>query len=256
MTTFAFIQARMGSSRLPGKVIKPLAGKPVILHIVERLRLSQKLDKIVVLTSTNEENIPLVDLLKAHNIPVFQGDEDNVLKRFQDALVAYPCDYVVRITGDSPLVDATICDNLIESFKHQSADYAYLSERFAEGVDCEVIDAARLAELECAQLRPSELEHVTLHFYDNSANQYVVVKMENSCDDSHYRYTLDTIEDWQVIDAFYIANENPVAMSYSDVKAFFDNNPEIKALNQHIVRNEGLAISLEQDKSGGHSESI
>ncbi|MDE3271741.1 glycosyltransferase family protein [Pseudoalteromonas sp. G4] len=251
MSVLAFIQARMGSSRLPGKVMKCLNGKPVIIHIVERLKLCRKIDGIVVLTSINPENIPLIDCLKAYGVDVFAGDEENVLERFQSALALYPADVIVRITGDSPLVDPSICDQLIDAYFHENVDYAYLSERFAEGVDCEVINAQELKKLNSSTLRPSEQEHVTLHFYENNDKNYRCLEMKNIQDDSHYRYTLDSSEDWQVIEAFYQANPNVKEMDYQSVKSFFDNHPEIKSINKHIERNEGLAISLLQESEIG-----
>lgn len=254
MSTTAFIQARMGSSRLPGKVMKSLNGLPVIMHIVQRLEKCKRIDNIVVLTSTNPENKPLVECLRSQGVAVFQGDEVNVLSRFQAALQHYPCDTIVRITGDSPLLDAEICDQLIDTFNSQAADYAYLSEQFAEGVDCEVVKANLLARLDMAKLRPSEQEHVTLHFYENNDHQFNCVELANTQDDSHYRYTLDTLEDWQVIAHLYQSNKDIANMDYAAVKAYFDRHPEVKAINQHITRNEGLAISLQQEKSGSLNE--
>ncbi|WP_372766431.1 cytidylyltransferase domain-containing protein [Pseudoalteromonas sp.] len=255
MKVLAFVQARMGSTRLPGKVMKSLNDKPVIIHIVERLRLSQNIDDIVVLTSTNPENKELIECLQAYGVKVFAGDEENVLARFQAALLLYPADAIVRITGDSPLVDPIICDQLIDAFYQERADYAYLSEWFAEGVDCEVISAQKLKQLDSHSLRPSEQEHVTLHFYENNDGKFQCIEMKNQQDDSHYRYTLDSFEDWQVIEALYQANHNVREMNYQSVKSFFDQHPEIKSLNQHIERNQGLAISLLQESEfGGGSE--
>ncbi|AIY64952.1 cytidylyltransferase domain-containing protein [Pseudoalteromonas piratica] len=254
MGTTAFIQARMGSSRLPGKVMKPLNGQPVIRHIVSRLESCKYIDKIVVLTSTNPENKVLVDYLTAEGISVFQGDENNVLARFQAALQHYQCDTVLRITGDSPLLDFEICDQLIHYFNLHGADYAYLSEQFAEGVDCEVVKASLLAKLDLAKLRPSEQEHVTLHFYENKENRFHCVELPNTQDDSHYRFTLDTQEDWQVVEAVYQRNSNINNMDYAAVKTYFDQHPEIKVINQHVVRNEGLAISLAQELTGNLNE--
>jgi spore coat polysaccharide biosynthesis protein SpsF len=244
----AFIQARMGSSRLPGKVLKELNGIPVILHIVMRLKQSRYIDNIVLLTSFNEENDELVKLAKHHNINVFRGSEDNVLARFQQASQAYPSDHIVRITGDSPFVDVGVCDLLLQTYFEKQVDYAFLSEQFAEGVDCEVFKTSVLSSLNTAALRESEREHVTLHFYENKLNQFSTYEMQNTTDDSSYRFTLDTPEDWQVIEELARFTNDTVNINYQNIKNILDAYPHIKQINSQVIRNEGLAISLQNEQ--------
>jgi spore coat polysaccharide biosynthesis protein SpsF len=244
----AFIQARMGSSRLPGKVLKELNGIPVILHIVMRLKQSRYIDNIVLLTSFNEENDELVKLAKHHNINVFRGSEDNVLARFQQASQVYPSDHIVRITGDSPFVDVGVCDLLLQTYFEKQVDYAFLSEQFAEGVDCEVFKTSVLSSLDTAALRESEREHVTLHFYENKLNQFSTYEMQNTTDDSSYRFTLDTPEDWQVIEELARFTNDTVNINYQNIKNILDAYPHIKQINSQVIRNEGLAISLQNEQ--------
>lgn len=240
----AFIQARMGSSRLPGKVLKNLNGKPVIIHLVQRLRQAKCFHKIVLLTSTNSENDELCAIAQREGILIYRGPEDNVLKRFQLAAELFPCDYIMRLTGDSPFVEPSICEQLYLELLSKNADYAYLSEHYAEGVDCEVFKTAILTPLDTLSLRPSELEHVTLHFYENNHGKYNVVEMQSNSDDSHYRFTLDTPEDWQVVKAISLAEKGSIRLTYAEIKLFLDSHPEVKKINSRIIRNEGLAISL------------
>lgn len=244
----AFIQARMGSSRLPGKVLKELNGIPVILHIVMRLKQSRYIDNIVLLTSFNEENDELVKLAKHHNINVFRGSEENVLARFQQASQVYPSDHIVRITGDSPFVDVGVCDLLLQTYFEKQVDYAFLSEQFAEGVDCEVFKTSVLSSLDTAALRESEREHVTLHFYENKLNQFSTYEMQNTTDDSSYRFTLDTPEDWQVIKELARFTNDTVNINYQNIKNILDAYPHIKQINSQVIRNEGLAISLQNEQ--------
>ncbi|WP_209326988.1 cytidylyltransferase domain-containing protein [Pseudoalteromonas sp. PA2MD11] len=246
----AFIQARMGSSRLPNKVLKEINGRPVIVHVVERLKKASCIDDIVLLTSTNQENDELCLVAKEHKIKYFRGPEENVLQRFQLATEQYPCEFVMRITGDTPFVEAEICDRLCFKVIDEHAQYGFLSEMFAEGVDCEVVETSALKGLALQTLRPSELEHVTLHFYENKEQQYQVIEMINDTDDSHYRFTLDTQEDWQVIDALADAHDDTLNVTYKQIKEFLDDHPEIKAINAQVIRNEGLLISLKHEQQG------
>ncbi|MDC3188717.1 NTP transferase domain-containing protein [Pseudoalteromonas elyakovii] len=244
----AFIQARMGSSRLPNKVLKNINGRPVIVQVVERLKKAACIDDTVLLTSTNQENDELCLVAKEHGIKYFRGPEENVLQRFQLATELYPCEFVIRITGDTPFVDADICERLCTKVIDENAQYGFLSEMFAEGVDCEVVETKALKGLVLEALRPSELEHVTLHLYENKEQQYRVIELNNDTDDSHYRFTLDTPEDWQVINAIADANDDTLNVTYQQIKAFLDSHPEVKAINAQIVRNEGLLISLKNEQ--------
>ena len=137
--TIAFVQARMSSTRLPKKVLREINGIPVIEHLICRLEKSSYIDQVVVLTSINSENDELVSFLERRGVAYFRGSEDNVLSRFVDALNIYKADNIVRITGDSPFICPEICDALIEQFFDTGADYAYLDERFAEGVDLNLL---------------------------------------------------------------------------------------------------------------------
>lgn len=246
----AFVQARMGSSRLPGKVMKRLNNMSVVEHLVYRINKSQFIDDVVVLTSTAQENDEFESHLIERNIKVFRGSEEDVLGRFAQALSYHPARYIVRLTGDSPFIDWHICDDLIDKVINGRYDYGYLSERFAEGVDCEVVRSDILRTLNHQTLRPSEREHVTLHLYENSENNYYVFELTNERDDASFRFTLDNEEDWQVVKAIAESQTNSQDLTYEQIKTFLIAHPEVVALNSHIQRNEGLALSIE--KEGSH----
>lgn len=248
--TLAFIQARMASTRLPNKILKKINGVSVIEHLISRLKQSLLIDDIVVLTSNNIENQPLCDALEAEGIQFFRGSENDVLKRFYLANQHYQAENIVRITADSPFICPEIIDELIEEFDKKGAQYAFLSERFAEGVDCEIIKAKTLNKIAKKAELASEREHVTLYIF-NHLEEFKVIELQNETDDSKYRFTLDTFEDWQVIEkmAEYFAKGSTKA-TYQDIKLYFDTHPDVFLINNHVIRNEGLAISLlkEQEK--------
>lgn len=244
----AVIQARMGSSRLPNKVMKEVDNKPIIGYLIERLSLSKHIDKIVLATSTAQENDGLVEYVESLEVDVFRGDEEDVLSRFQQVAKIYNATDIVRITGDSPLLDPEICDNLITYYLQKKLDYAFLSERFCEGVDCEVVSSNALFKLEDYALKPSHHEHVTLYIYQHP-ELFDFSFLENSSDDAKYRFTVDNKEDLFVV-THVLQDMNKTNCFYSTqkVKSFLDENPEISNVNSHIIRNEGLATSLNSEK--------
>jgi len=253
--TVAIVQARVGSSRLPGKVLAKINGHPLIHYLLVRLSQSKLIDEIVVATSTNPENDELCQVVTTLGYAVFRGDEDDVLQRINQAAVKFDAQHIVRITGDSPLLDAKICDQLINYYFVKQVDYAYLSADFCEGVDCEVISAVALMLSAKQAKKMSEREHVTLFAY-NHPELFTMTQLKNSQDDSSYRFTVDSGEDLklvtQVISA-HLKHENNSnieqinSLSTEKIKVFLDNNPQIKAQNSKIVRNQGLAKSLAED---------
>lgn len=245
--TLAFVQARMGSSRLPGKVMLPLGDVPVVMHVVKRLRDCRLIDDVVVVTSRNPENDAMVDYLVQQGICVFRGDEANVFERFTDALGQFPCDHIVRVTADTPFIDPALCDQLMAAFLKAQADYAYLDESFAEGVDCEVMKSSALLDSRAYITLPSEREHVTQVFF-NHEDKFEVLAVKNTVDDSHYRFTLDCHDDWSVIQAIAdAAEQGSLSINYQEIKHYLDNTPSVKGLNASIIRNEGLLNSLKMD---------
>jgi len=243
----AIIQARMGSSRLPNKVMQKIAHRPMIDYLLTRLSNSKHIKKIILATSTNEENNTLAHFVQQQGYTVFRGDENNVLQRFYDTATLYDAGHIIRITGDSPLIDPHICDRLIEKYFADKADYAYLTEDFCEGVDCEVFSKNALFQAYKRANLESELEHVTLYFH-NHADEFNITTLTNKTDDSHYRFTVDNEEDamlvtniieYHIKDIEYLTTEK--------IKEYLDNNPKIKTINNHIIRNEGLLKSLQKD---------
>jgi spore coat polysaccharide biosynthesis protein SpsF len=256
--TLAIIQARMGSTRLPGKVMQKIGlyNQPLIGLLIKRLVKTKAIDEIVLATSKNHENDPLCEYVSSLGYAVFRGDENDVLQRFYEAAITHNGDTIVRITGDSPLIDPQICDQLIKYHHDNLADYSYLSERFCEGVDCEVINMNSLTKIYKEAVKPSEREHVTLYAYNNP-DKFVCQKLNNQTDDSQFRFTVDNFEDAQVVEHIINHFSNNVEdINTEQIKQLLIENPQISALNKNIIRNEGLLKSLAAEQSNTKNKSI
>jgi spore coat polysaccharide biosynthesis protein SpsF len=252
----AIVQARMASSRLPGKVMKKINGKPLIYYLLTRLEQSKYIQDIVVATSTNKENDLLCDYIRDIGFLVVRGSEDDVLKRFVDASHVCSNDTLLRITGDTPLVDPDVVDLLIEYFNENNADYAYLSLNFAEGVDCEVITNDALLFSHNNAIKKSEREHVTLHIYGQS-DRFKIVEMNNSQDHSEFRFTVDDEKDFQVVTSIINHFKDQYrTIRTADIIEFLAANPTIKKLNESTIRNEGLAKSLRLDEQSNRKNCL
>jgi spore coat polysaccharide biosynthesis protein SpsF (cytidylyltransferase family) len=245
----AIVQARMGSSRCEGKVMKKVLGKPLIGYLLGRLKFSKYIDRVVLATSVDKRNDLMCEYVHSLGFDVFRGDEDDVLNRYYQAAVLYKADDVVRITGDCPLIDIEICDKLFRVYLREKVDYAHLSQRFAEGLDCEIFSFRCLETAWKNAKMKSEREHVTLYL-NNNLDRFNKKIIDNDTDDSKYRITVDEPEDFEVVKAVIEAlyKEGTEPFSSQEVKRFLDNNPQIYEKNAHITRNEGLIISLQNDK--------
>jgi len=244
----AIIQARMTSTRLPGKVLMEVMGRPLLSYQIERLRFSNRIDKIVVATTENTEDEKIVALANLEGLKSFCGSEDDVLDRYYHAATGSKAQNIMRLTADCPLIDPSLLDRMIEAFFVKEADYIYPSSKFAEGTDSEVFTFGALEKAyKSARLR-SEREHLTRYFHNNP-QLFKIVKLENETDDSKYRFTVDEKEDFSVvnriIESLYGGKDN--VFGVQEIKQFLDEHPEIIKMNSHVVRNEGLLKSLKDD---------
>ncbi len=243
--TSAFIQARMSSSRFPGKVIEPLDGLPLIVYMVQRARRAARLDEVVVLTSTDPSDDPLVAVLKAHGLPCFRGDLHDVLRRYAAAAAAHGSDEVVRLTGDCPLIDPAVIDRVVAARRHAGADYGSNIDppTFPDGLDVECFTRAALDRADREAAQAPEREHVTLWMRSDAAGlRRTVVRAPADC--SHLRLTVDYPDDLVAVRRLVAAvGANPLPDLYDLLRALAAQ-PEILLLNPH-ARNEGLTKSLE-----------
>jgi len=198
----AIVQARMGSTRLPGKVLKKILGKTVLEHIIERLNYAEKINQIIVATSTIKENDPIDRLARMKGISCFRGDEDDVLNRFYRAALQYKGDIVVRITGDCPLVDPFVVDKIIDYHLSHGGDYTSntIKRTFPRGIVAEVFTFDVLKRLCQMELDPAYREHVTQYIIHNPENFKInSFTQEEIPFDTNWRWVLDTQADYEFI---------------------------------------------------------
>jgi spore coat polysaccharide biosynthesis protein SpsF (cytidylyltransferase family) len=244
------IQARMGSKRLPGKVLLEVGSIPMLHYQVNRVQQSQGLDTIVVATSTHGENDRIEALCKEIGVACFRGSEEDVLDRFYQCSRLYSDhDVIMRLTGDCPLVDPHIIDDTILLFQKGGYDYVQSTQleggKFPDGMDVELFTSALLHEAAKEASLPSEREHVTQ--YMNNSSHVKKGALGAPQDFSHIRLTVDEPEDLEVI-RFLIDHSSPHA-TYLDYVATLANRPEIAKINMHIEKNEGLKRSLSSDNA-------
>ena len=234
----AIIQARLGSTRLPGKVLMNLNGKPLIQRIISRLHYCKQIYNIILATTTNPIDDKLVDWCKKNDIPCFRGDENNVLKRYFDAATAYNADIIVRITADDPFKDPKIIDSVIDLLKNNKLDFAFNNSppSFPEGLDTEVFTYLALKQAYEANTTDFEKEHVTQYFYHNPGK----FKMKNFAyeeDISFMRLTVDTKQDFDLAEKIYEDLSPEGQMFYlSDIISLFKKKPYLLELNKGVKR--------------------
>ena len=231
MTAVAIIQARMTSTRLPGKVLADVAGRPLLAFMLARVRCARRLDAIWVATTTNAADDPVVALCESLAVPAFRGDEHDVLGRYTGAARAAGADTVVRLTADCPMIDPALIDQAIEMFA--DGGYDYLSNAihltYPDGLDVEVFTAEALAAADREAADPYHREHVTLYFrtgiyHDLAVGDYRVGHMTAPSDFSHLRWTVDTQEDLDQVRE--LIADLPEDFAWHDVLALLTREPE------------------------------
>lgn len=242
----AVIQARASSSRLPGKVLKPILGRPMLARQIERLQRCTRIDRLIVATSTDSSDDAVEAVALAVGVDVWRGSLDDVLERFLGAARAYGAADVVRLTGDCPLTDPEVVDAVIELYRSAAVDYAsnVAPPTYPDGLDVEVVSLAALERADREATRKPHREHVTLYIREHG-DQFRLANLAAEHDLSHLRWTVDNPEDFEFVEAVYrdLYPHNP-AFSTADILALFERHPELGHGNAHIARNEGLKASL------------
>lgn len=242
------IQARFGSSRLPGKVLLEVEGVALLEYEIKRVKQAKKIDKIVVATTDKKADNRIEKLCKKIQIDCFRGSEEDVLDRYYQCSLRYPkFGNIVRITGDCPLIDPVVIDRVISFFIKNKLDYASNIEKetFPDGMDVEIFRREVLNEVAQMAKLASQREHVTL--YIRNARKYRKGNLSSEHDFSHFRLTVDQREDYEVI-KFLIENSN-VYDGYMEYVSLLTKNPEIMMKNIKIKRNMGLAKSLKDEEA-------
>jgi spore coat polysaccharide biosynthesis protein SpsF len=200
------IQARMGSTRLPGKVLKDLKGKPIIWHVIERVKQSKLIDDVIIATTTSKQDNQIVEFCVDNNIKYYRGSEENVLERYYETAKHFDSDIVLRVTSDCPLIDPKVIDDILEFYLKNNYDLVtnagmdLANRTFPRGLDIEIFSIEILEKAYVNAKKKYELEHVSPYIYENKFDIYY---FKNQQDYSKYRLTLDTIEDYKLIEKIY-----------------------------------------------------
>ena len=242
------IQARMGSSRLPGKVLmKSGNGKSLLYYVINQLRYCSKVKNLVIATTTNQVDDEIEKFANNNSVNIFRGKEKDVLDRYFQCAKKYSFSTIVRITADCPLIDPQIVDKVIEQFFSGNYDFATntLIRTFPIGTDVEVFSFSALKRTWKSAQLPSEREHVTPHL--RNKGNFKTINVENDKNVSNLRLTVDRIEDFELIkEILNNISINPIHLE--DILELFSRKPELIEINKHINNNEGLDRSLKEDE--------
>jgi len=239
MSVNAIIQARCGSTRYPNKVFALIDGKPLLWHVVNRLKYAQKIDDIIVATTVSEKDDKIEQWCKENNIHCFRGSEENVLNRYYSASEAFPSDYVVRITADDPFKEPNVIDAVITKLIEEDYDHVTnnLPPSFPEGLDCEAFKKSALDRSEKEAETAFEREHVTQYIYHHP-EIFKIGNVSNGENLSYLRWTIDKDVDFEMVKAVY-THRNPAnkgILLMDEILDILKANPEIGNINSEVER--------------------
>lgn len=234
----AIIQARTGSARLPGKVLMNIAGRPMLWHLIERLKYSQKIDDIVLAIPDTKKNDELENFAKDNNVNYFRGSEEDVLSRYYEATKKFECDVIVRITSDCPLVDPKIVDKVVKKHLCSGADYTanILKRTYPKGLDVEVLNFKALEKSFEEAKGQRYREHVTLYIREHP-EKFKRVSVENKKDFSHFRWTVDEKEDLEFVREIYKRlHKREKIFLMAEIIKVLEKEPKLLEINENIRR--------------------
>lgn len=232
------IEARMKSSRLPGKVLLPVCGKPLLELMIERLRQVPELDGIVIATTADPSCQPIEELAKRVGVGCFRGSEDDVLDRVLRSAQSAQADLIVELTGDCPLIDPDLVSEVIREFRSRDVDYCanVLQRTHPRGMDVQVFPAKVLAQVAELTNNPSDREHVSIYIYTHPE----LFRLHNvtsslSPEDADLRLTVDTPDDFKLVSEIFqrLYPTNP-RFRLADILKLMREHPELRAINSHV----------------------
>ena len=239
----AIIQARMGSSRLPGKVLMPLDGKPMLKYQIERVIRAQTIDKLVVATTTLEQDDVIFNFCRSENIECYRGSVDDVLSRYHEAAVKFQAKNIIRLTADCPFSDPNLIDRVVNKFLSEKYDYLAntvppQTSCYPDGSDVEIFTMCALNKAYHHAVNPADREHVTFYFWKyQQAKNFNIGQFTRSVNDSRYRITVDYPEDYDLA--------KRLAQLISKAKVFGDLDFILQALKVNpdlsLISNKGVS---------------
>ncbi len=246
MQTTAIIQARMNSSRLPGKVLREIAGKPMLGWVVDRSRNAEHLDAVTVATTIDSSDDPVEEYCNAYSIPVYRGDQFDVLDRYYQAARKFGANVIVRITADCPLIDPDVIDQTLEQFFETGVDFAAnrlpppFTRTYPIGLDTEICTFSELERAWKEAVEPYEREHVMPYLYDVKG-RFRTLLVNYPVDYGSVRLTVDTPEDLEFIQQIIKRLNSKNEFNWLDVLALLEREPELALINsgvQHKTMND------------------
>jgi glutamate-1-semialdehyde aminotransferase/spore coat polysaccharide biosynthesis protein SpsF (cytidylyltransferase family)/predicted dehydrogenase len=241
----AIIQARMGSSRLPGKSLAEIEKRPMLWHVIHRVKRASLIDRVVVATSTSPTDDAIEKMCRENDVPCYRGSEHDVLDRFYGAARGEKASQVVRITADCPLIDPEVIDRVVRRFQRGDLDYASnaMVRSYPDGLDTEIFSFSALERAWHEASRTSEREHVTPYL---RSDKFRTANVENNSTPfyQHYRWTVDEVEDLEFIRAVYRALRDRESFGMKDVLELIEKTPGLDKMNSEILSNRGYYKSL------------
>jgi spore coat polysaccharide biosynthesis protein SpsF len=231
------VQARMTSSRLPGKILMDVAGRPMLARQIDRVRMCKSCDRIVLATTTNATDDPVAALGEQLGVSIFRGSEHDVLTRYLGAARRFDADIVVRLTGDCPLIDPEITDQVVDAVSTNACDYAsnVLRRTYPRGLDTEAMHRDTLERVARLATSPAAREHVTYFITTERPDLFILRGIEDAADNSDLRWTVDTADDLSAIRRIFDeARLGEAFLRYHALIAWVRAHPDIAGANRHI----------------------
>lgn len=240
MTVNAIIQARCGSTRFPEKVFVDIDGKPLLWHVVNRLKNTEMIDDIIVATTLNSKDDKIEEWCSNASIKIFRGSEEDVLNRYYCASVAFRSDVIVRVTADDPFKEPKVIDSVIKKLLDEKLDLATnnFPPSYPEGLDCEAFSFKVLDMMEKSTNDPFEREHVTQYIYHNP-DKFKIGNVFSERQLSFLRWTIDTQEDYKMVKAVYAKRKETPSkriLLMDEILDILEKNPEIPLINSQVKR--------------------
>jgi spore coat polysaccharide biosynthesis protein SpsF len=245
--TVAIIQARMASSRLPGKVLQDIGGEPMLVRVVERVRRAGMVHAVGVATTTDPSDDPVADLCQARGYPLWRGSQFDVLDRYYRAAVQFGADVIVRVTADCPVIDPDVIDQTVKAFFDAGVDFAAnrlpppWKRTFPIGLDTEVVSLQALERAWKEAVEKHQREHVMPYFYDKEGRFHIRV-IDTQPDYGSLRWTVDTPEDLDLLRLIFARFDNRDDFRWQDIVALFAREPELAQINANVRHKMGKEV--------------
>ena len=249
MTIGCIVQTRMGSTRLPGKVLREVSkGKSVLHYVINQLKYCKSFEKLIIATSTLPEDDKIVQFCMDNNVNCFRGDSKNVLERHYKCAEKFSLSTIIRMPSDKPLLDPEVVDKAVKIFNENSYDYLtnFLPSTFPDGTEVEVLSFTSLKKSWERAILPSEKEHVTNYIY-NHRDDFSIFNMVNSENLSNFRWAVDRMEDLRLVrEIVSRIHKSPILIK--DIIELFKNEPHLVEINKQVDENESTIKSNNEDE--------